>query len=87
MSPRIARRVLEMFKNFAPAQKQTYELSEREKDVLRLLVNGDDYKTIAERLFLSLHTVRVDIRSIYEKLHVHSKSQAVSKALREQILT
>ncbi len=86
MSPRIARKVLEMFKHFAPAQKNNYDLTEREKEVLKLLVNGDDYKLIAERLFLSLHTVRAHIRSIYDKLHVHSKSQAVSKALREQVL-
>ncbi|MBI5214350.1 MAG: response regulator transcription factor [Ignavibacteriae bacterium] len=87
MSPRIARKVLEMFKHFAPAQKNNYDLTEREKEVLKQLVNGDDYKMIAEKLFLSLHTVRAHIRSIYEKLHVHSKSQAVSKALKEQVLS
>jgi DNA-binding NarL/FixJ family response regulator len=87
MSPRIARKVLEMFKQFAPARKTSYELSEREKEVLKLLVDGDDYKMIAEKLFLSLHTIRAHIRSIYEKLHVHSKSQAVSKALKEQVLS
>ena len=86
MSPRIARKVLEMFKQFVPAQKNSYELTEREKEVLKQLVNGDDYKMIAEKLFLSLHTIRAHIRSIYDKLHVHSKSQAVSKALREQVL-
>ncbi|TAK60990.1 MAG: response regulator transcription factor [Bacteroidetes bacterium] len=86
MSPKIARKVLDMFKSFAPTARKDYSLSEREKEVLKLLVDGDDYKIIAEKLFISVHTVRAHIRSIYDKLHVHSKSQAVSKALREQII-
>jgi DNA-binding NarL/FixJ family response regulator len=86
MSPHIARKVIEMFKQNAPPPKADYHLTERELDVLERLVQGDDYKQIAEKLFLSVFTVRAHLRNIYDKLHVHSKSQAVSKALNERIL-
>lgn len=87
MSPHIARRVIEMFKEYAPPPKADYHLTDRELDVLERLVQGDDYKQIAEKLFLSVFTVRAHLRNIYDKLHVHSKSQAVSKALNERLLT
>jgi DNA-binding NarL/FixJ family response regulator len=86
MSPRIARRVLEMFRQNAPPPKADYRLTPREFEVLELLVNGEDFKSIAEKLFLSVFTVYAHIRNIYEKLHVHSKSQAVAKALKEQVI-
>jgi len=86
MSPHIARRVLELFKKNIPPPRADYELTARELQVLELLVQGEDYKTIAERLFVSLFTVRAHIRNIYDKLHVHTKSQAVAKALKENVL-
>lgn len=86
MSPRIARRVLERFRESAPPPRADYQLTPREMEVLEYLTQGDDYKTIAERLFLSLFTVRAHVRNIYDKLHVHSKSQAVAKTLRERLL-
>lgn len=86
MSPHIARRVLEMFKQHIPPPKQDYDLTSRELEVLDHLVQGDDYKAIAEKLFLSLFTVRAHIRNIYDKLHVHSKSQAVAKALKGNVV-
>ncbi|MFZ0455826.1 MAG: response regulator transcription factor [Ignavibacteriaceae bacterium] len=86
MSPNIARRVLEMFKQYAPPKKEDYNLTPREMEVLDLLVQGLDNKMIAEKLFLSTFTIRAHIRNIYDKLHVHSKSQAISKALRERVL-
>lgn len=86
MSPHIARKVLEMFKQNAPPPRADYHLTPREFEVLELLVNGDDYKSIAEKLFLSLFTIRAHIRNIYDKLHVHTKSQAVSKALKENVV-
>lgn len=86
MSPHIARKVIEMFKQNAPPPKADYHLTERELDVLERLVIGDDYKQIADKLFLSIFTVRAHLRNIYDKLHVHSKSQAVSKALNERLL-
>lgn len=83
LTARIARKVLEYFRPGGPVRKQNYDLSEREKDILGKLVEGHSYKEIAASLFISLDTVRSHIRHIYEKLQVHSKSQAVSKALRE----
>lgn len=86
MSPHIARRVLELFKQHLPPPRADYQLTPREMDVLDLLTRGDDYKLIAEKLYLSLFTVRAHIRNIYDKLHVHSKSQAVAKALLEKVV-
>lgn len=86
MSPHIARRVLEMFRTYAPPPQADYDLTEREVSVLERLVDGDGCKEIGDALFISVYTVRAHLRNIYEKLHVHSKSQAVSKALQERLL-
>ncbi len=86
MSPKIARKVLEIFKKHVPPPKADYNLTERELEVLDLLTQGDDHKQIAEKLFLSPFTIRAHLRNIYDKLHVHSKSQAVAKALQERLL-
>ena len=87
MSPDIARRVCTMFQRFAPPSGSRAELSDREMDVLRRMAEGDSYKTAADALGVSLDTVRFHIRAIYEKLHVHSKSEAVLKAFRTGLLT
>jgi DNA-binding NarL/FixJ family response regulator len=87
MSPDIARRVVTMFQKFAPPKGSSAELSPREIDVLRRMAEGDSYKTAADALDISLDTVRFHIRAIYEKLHVHSKSEAVLKAFRTGLLT
>jgi DNA-binding NarL/FixJ family response regulator len=63
-----------------------YDLTPREREVLEHLVAGMDFNGIADHLVVSLYTVRAHIRNIYEKLHVHSKSQAVAKALREGLI-
>jgi len=81
MSPEIARRVVSMFQKLASPRNQS-GLSERELEVLRLLAEGDSYKTCADRLSVSIDTIRFDVRRIYDRLHVHSRSEAVSKALR-----
>lgn len=86
MSPRIARRVVELFRHHVPPPAADYNLSAREIEILQLLIDGDDFKQIAEKLFLSPFTVRAHIRNIYDKLHVHSKSQAVAKAVRENVI-
>lgn len=86
MSPHIARKVLEMFKQHLPPPKADYNLTPRELEVLDLLIQGFDNKMIAEKLFLSTFTIRAHIRNIYEKLHVHTKSQAVAKALKERVI-
>jgi DNA-binding NarL/FixJ family response regulator len=81
MSPRIARRVVETF--HVGTQNP---LSSREKEVLTLLCAGDSYKSIADQLFISGHTVRSHIKNIYEKLHVHSRAEAVVKAMKDRLI-
>lgn len=84
MSPQIARSVLNLFTQYAPA-KADYGLSDRERAVLELLVKGQTKKEIAGHLDISYHTVDKHVRSIYDKLHVHSLSAAVAKAVKEKL--
>lgn len=86
MTPMIARKVIEMFKKQIPPQREEYALTPREQEILGQLVEGLNYNMIAEKLFISLDTVRNHIRHVYEKLHVHSKSQAVAKAIKHHIV-
>jgi DNA-binding NarL/FixJ family response regulator len=86
MSPEIARRVVATFQRFAPPREQEHRLTERELELLALLVDGHSYKTAARALSLSIDTVRFHVRNVYTKLHVHSKSEAVITALRRGIL-
>ena len=81
MSNQIARRVLDMFRK-DPRADETSGLSKREKEVLEKLAEGCTYKEIASNLFVSPTTVRCHIRNIYEKLHVHSKTEAINKVFR-----
>jgi DNA-binding NarL/FixJ family response regulator len=85
MSAAIARRVLEMFAKTAAPPGQ-YGLTVREKDILQHVVDGLSPKMIAGALHLSLHTVTTHIKNIFAKLHVHSRSEAVAKALRERLI-
>lgn len=85
MTPSIASRVLKYFQN-SPAVSNTYSLTEKERKILSLLVDGLSYKMIAVRENISFHTVNSHVRKIYEKLHVHSLGEAVSKALKENLL-
>jgi DNA-binding NarL/FixJ family response regulator len=83
MSPSIARMVI------ASMQKVTdnpYQLTPREKEILSLLSQGNSYKIIAAQSEISLDTVRTHIKKIYEKLHVHSQTEAVSKAINEKLV-
>ena len=88
MTPSVAARVLEKLRISTPNSPPTedYQLSVREKEVLSLLVEGLSYKLIAARLGISFHTVDAHIRKIYDKLHVHSMGEAVSKAIRKRIV-
>jgi DNA-binding NarL/FixJ family response regulator len=86
MTPMVARRVVEMFKEHIPKEQENYSLTPREQEILNQLIDGLNYNMIAEKLFISLDTVRNHIRHVYEKLHVHSKSQAVAKALKRNIV-
>jgi DNA-binding NarL/FixJ family response regulator len=85
MNAGIARRVIELFRRTAAPARSGSSLSKRELDILQALVDGCSYKMAAERAHISIETVRNHIKSIYTKLHVHSKSEAVAKALRERL--
>lgn len=85
MNSSIAARVLKMFKDFVPV-KSDYNLTKREKEILKLLVEGMSKKQLAEKLFLSYHTIDAHIRNIYSKLEVHSNRSAIAKALKENLI-
>jgi DNA-binding NarL/FixJ family response regulator len=86
MSASIARRMLEFVRGTARKPANEMKLTPREMDILQWLVEGLSYKSIAEKLFISPLTVQSHIKRLYEKLHVHSKSAAVSKALKDRLL-
>jgi DNA-binding NarL/FixJ family response regulator len=86
MTPSIARQVLATFSANHPLRDTVENLTVREKEVLKLLVNGLSYKMVSSDLNISIDTVRSHIRNIYEKLHVNSKSEAVAKAILNQIV-
>ena len=68
------------------AKTQQFNLSDREREILACLVKGMSYKLIAKSCFISVDTVRTHIRNIYDKLHVHSKGEAIVKAIRDNIV-
>ena len=86
MSPDVARRVVHLFRTFAPPAEVEYHLTEQERRILKMLVEGHHYKTAAYELGISKSTVSFHLKNIYEKLHVHSKTEAVAKALRERLV-
>lgn len=86
MSPEVARRVVALFRDFVPPANADYHLTPQEKEILKMLVEGHSYKTAAYQLNISYHTVSFHLRNVYEKLQVHSMSEAVAKALREKLV-
>jgi DNA-binding NarL/FixJ family response regulator len=87
MTPSIANRVLKMVKDRPSGlSKETFDLSNREKEILTCLVKGMSYKMVADTCYISIETVNVHIKNIYKKLQVHSKSEAVAKAIRGKIV-
>lgn len=86
MSPEVARRVIRLFREFRPPERADYQLTPQEKELLKLLVEGHHYKTAAHELGITVNTVSFHLRNIYGKLQVHSKSEAVAKALREGLV-
>ena len=87
VSPSVATKVLKMVVQQSPSSKlNNFNLSEREKEILSCLVKGMSYKLIADACFISIDTVRGHIRSIYEKLHVHSKGEAIATAIKGRIV-
>jgi DNA-binding NarL/FixJ family response regulator len=87
LSPIIARKVVRFFQHLSPKTADTnYNLTIREQETLRYLVDGLSYKMIADRMTISYETVRTYMKHIYEKLHVASMTEAVGKALREGLV-
>src|ERR1051326_6228229 len=86
MSPEVARRVIGLFRDIRPPERADYKLTPHETRLLRLLVEGHNYKTAARELNVSVNTISFHMKRIYEKLQVHSKSEAVAKALQHRIV-
>ena len=86
LSPEIAHKVVRLFREIKPVEKLDADLTRLEVRLLSLLADGFSYQTAADEMRVSINTVRNYIRSIYEKLHVHSKSEAVSKALKARLI-
>ena len=86
MSPEVASRVIQLFRKIRPPEKADYNLTPHETRILKLLVEGHTYKTAAAELSSSINTVAFHMQNIYRKLQVHSKSEAVAKALRNHIV-
>ena len=86
MSPEIARRVVGLFREIRPASRGACHLTPQETELLRLLVEGHHYKTAAEAMGITVNTVSFHLKNVYAKLQVHSKSEAVAKALRERLI-
>ena len=90
MSSSIAKKVLQFFthKNVVLVipESNDYQLSEREKGILLMMVEGNNYKTIAEKAFISYETVRTHVKKIYRKLHVASRSEAIMKAYQQGLV-
>lgn len=86
MSPEVASRVIKLFREVRPPEKFDHDLTPHETRLLKLLVDGHNYTTAAEELSVSYNTIKFHMRHIYEKLQVHSKSEAVSLALKNRIV-
>lgn len=86
MSPEVASQVIALFRETRPPATADYHLTPHEVRLLKMLVEGHGYKTIAAELGSSVNTIGFHMQNIYRKLQVHSKSEAVSKVLRNRIL-
>lgn len=84
-TPSVAKKILNNFQQ-QPQHGEYIQLTDKEKEVLRYLVEGLSYKMIADKLFVSFHTIHSHVKNIYEKLHVNSKGEAVSKAIRNKLV-
>ncbi|PWT92887.1 MAG: DNA-binding response regulator [Blastocatellia bacterium] len=86
MSPTVAHRVIKLFREFRPPETATHDLTGQETELLKLIVDGHTYKTAAVKLDITVRTVSFHLHNVYQKLQVHSKSEAVAKALREHLV-
>jgi DNA-binding NarL/FixJ family response regulator len=86
MSPEVASKVIRLFHEFKPPERSDYQLTPHEVHLLKLLVEGHNYKTAAKEIKNSINTVKFYIKRIYEKLQTHARSEAVARALTERLL-
>ena len=86
MSPEVAARVIRIFREVRPPERADYDLTPHETRLLKLLVEGHNYVTAAEELSVSYNTIKFHVRNIYDKLQVHSKSEAVAIAMRDRLV-
>lgn len=86
MSPEVAAKVISLFRDIRPPERAEYNLTPHELRLLKLLVEGYNYVTAAEKLGVSYNTLKFHVRNIYNKLQVHSQSEAVSVALRNRLI-
>lgn len=85
MSPFVAQRVFRHFRNKHSPARENYNLTERETEILQMLVKGNTYRMIAEKGYISVNTVKRHLQNIYSKLHVSCGTEAVAKAIRQRI--
>lgn len=86
MSPEVASKVIKLFREVRPPERVDYDLTPHELRLLKLLVDGYNYVTAAEELKISYNTIKFHVRNIYDKLQVHSKSEAVAIAMRDGLI-
>jgi len=86
MSPEVARRVVRLFREFRPPESASYRLTPQETELLKLLIESHQKKTAAREMGISTNTISFHLKNIYAKLQVHSKTEAVAKALRERLV-
>jgi DNA-binding NarL/FixJ family response regulator len=86
VSPEVASRVIKFFREFHNPQREDYDLTPHETRLLKLLTEGHNYQTAAEKLGVSYNTIKFHVSHIFDKLQVHSKSEAVVKAMRDRLV-
>jgi DNA-binding NarL/FixJ family response regulator len=86
MSPEVARRVIELFRSVRPPARAEYNLTPHETRLLQLLMEGYNYKTAAAAMGVTFNTIAFHMKNVYQKLQVHSKSEAVAKAVRARLI-
>ena len=86
MSPEVASRVIKIFREIRPPEKADYNLTPHETRLLKLLVEGYNYVAAAEKLGISYNTLKFHVRNIYDKLQVHSQSEAAVVAIRDRLV-
>jgi DNA-binding NarL/FixJ family response regulator len=86
VSPEVATRVIKFFREFHNPDREDYALTPHETRLLKLLTEGYNYQTAADKLGVSYNTIKFHVRHIFDKLQVHSKSEAVLKAMRDRLV-